>query len=191
MYDRVELVCPTPYLVSTYRTRDISRALVYYKIYMRIFNTATQTMEKLRESLNDGSFCDPEHKETSMDLFIPSSQSSSSSPLPSPSPSPSLPSSSSSSPSPSLPSSSSSSPSPSLPSSSSSSSSPSPSPSPSSSLSTSSLSLSSSIKNKNKNHDHDHQNYYHCIILPRYLAFQRFSTIANRIQIQTMNDFSN
>ena len=109
-YDRVELVCPTPYLVSAYRIRDISRALVFYKIYMRIFNTTTHTMEQLQESLNNGSFCDPEHKETSMDLFI-SSSSLSTSQSPSPSPLSSSSSSSSSSPSSSSSSSSSSSPS--------------------------------------------------------------------------------
>ena len=71
-YNRVELICPKPYIVSAYRSRDISKASMYYKIFMRKLNTSTHTMKELRESLNNGSFCDPEHAETGKALFITS-----------------------------------------------------------------------------------------------------------------------
>ena len=68
IFDRVELICPKPQLVSAFRTHDISKAKVYYNIFIRKFNT-TKNIDELRKLLANGSFCDPTHNETSMDWF--------------------------------------------------------------------------------------------------------------------------
>ena len=70
IYDRVELVCPKTYLISEYRTHDISKAQVYYNIFMRKYNISNGTLADLKEQLDNGSFCHPRHKETSMVVLV-------------------------------------------------------------------------------------------------------------------------
>ncbi|XP_028393702.1 uncharacterized protein LOC114518021 isoform X2 [Dendronephthya gigantea] len=58
--DRVELVCPNPILVSALRLDDVSKAHVFYDMYIRKFNIgANNSLEDLEKALHDDSFCDP------------------------------------------------------------------------------------------------------------------------------------
>ena len=69
IYDRVELVCPTPLLVSALRTRDISKAYVFYDIYIRKFNmSANSSLDELAKLLYNDSFCDP--SQSSMFIYL-------------------------------------------------------------------------------------------------------------------------
>ena len=66
-FDRVELLCAKPYLVSAFRSSDVSKAHVFYNIYMRKFKNGT--LNDLKKLLDNGSFCDPSHNETSKIRF--------------------------------------------------------------------------------------------------------------------------
>ena len=67
IYDRVQLVCPKSYLVSTLRKKDMAKREVYYNIFRRKYNYSNdEKLNGLREMLDNGSFCDTTLNETSM-----------------------------------------------------------------------------------------------------------------------------
>ncbi|XP_028393708.1 uncharacterized protein LOC114518023 isoform X2 [Dendronephthya gigantea] len=60
IYDRIELVCPNSILVSALRLEDVSKAHVFYDMYIRKFYiSANNSLEELEKALHDDSFCDP------------------------------------------------------------------------------------------------------------------------------------
>ena len=67
IYDRVQLLCPKTYLVSAFRKKDIAKREVFYNIFSRKYNYSNdKELNGLREMLDNGSFCDTTHNETSM-----------------------------------------------------------------------------------------------------------------------------
>ena len=67
MYDRVELLCPKLYLVSSFRKKDMAKREVFYNIFSRKYDYSNdKELNDLIEMLYNGSFCDTTHNETSM-----------------------------------------------------------------------------------------------------------------------------